>query len=232
MTLHHKHKQQGVTLIVSLILLVLMTLIAVAALRSSSMQESAVANSHEYALSFAAAQSAVDDAVNQISARYSTNLGQPPSSIDCAAISGGCAFYYRPTCTWDGQSSSANSSLASDNKTAVTALQNCALVTTPAGVNYLWNVSALSPTYYWDLNPNSWWNNHGITFGSAGGATSTIPKVNAQPRYVVELLKTVRPLSSGQPTLYYYQITGRGQGRGTATTVVIQTTYVYPEVKD
>jgi len=215
---HHNKNQRGVTLIVSMILLVLITLIAVAALRSATLQESAVANTHEYALSFAAAQSAVDDAVNQISSRYATNLGQPPSSVDCANTPG-CTFYYRPTCTKDASVTDPSA-------------QNCALVTSPTGINYLWNVTQLSPTYYWDLDLNGFWEANGITFGSNGGATSTIPKVANQPRYVVELINTVRPLSEGQPTLYYYQITGRGQGRGQATTVVIQTTYVYPEIKD
>lgn len=222
---YSSNRQRGVTLIVSLLLLVLLTLLSVSALRSASIQELSVGNSHEYALSFAAAESGVNDAIDQITARYSTNAGQPISSSDCANTSG-CTFYYRPSCTKDA--SVTNS-----------AAQNCEVVSSPSGTNYLWDTTKTGSDYYRALT--DWWgtdsnsnttDSHSIKFGIQSGETSTIAKVSAQPRYVVERFRTVKPLSVGQPTVYYYQITSLGVGRGRASTVVIQTSYVYPEIKD
>lgn len=72
---HHPHQQRGISLLVVLILLLIMTLLGLAILRGTMMEERMTANMYERSLSFQAAESALRQG-EQVAAVAPT----PPSS--------------------------------------------------------------------------------------------------------------------------------------------------------
>jgi type IV pilus assembly protein PilX len=90
-----RKRQRGAVLIVSLIMLVLLTLISISSMNSTIMQELMAANEHEYAVSFAAAESAVRSGESWLG---NLNLTvKPEIDASCKDEDPPCTFWVSPT---------------------------------------------------------------------------------------------------------------------------------------
>lgn len=67
--LNPKHRQQGAALVMALVILLVMTVIGVSALKTSSLEEVLTGNLRDRDLAFQAAETAITDAENKLSAR-------------------------------------------------------------------------------------------------------------------------------------------------------------------
>lgn len=83
-----RHHQQGVSLLVVLILLVVMSVLGVAVLRSSAMQERMSANMRDRSLAFQAAETALRYAQDEVLGVAASNWDKKiPTAADCASSS-------------------------------------------------------------------------------------------------------------------------------------------------
>ena len=81
------HRQQGISLVLVLVLLIVMSVLGVAVLRSSAMQERMSANMRDRSLAFQAAESALRYAQLEVLAVPASDwdkLGKVPTATDCA----------------------------------------------------------------------------------------------------------------------------------------------------
>lgn len=89
--LHPKARQRGATLLIALVMLVVMTLLGLASIRSTSMQERMGANLYDRSLAFQAVESALREAEARITINTAVTNGAglycPPNGVppSCAA---------------------------------------------------------------------------------------------------------------------------------------------------
>lgn len=81
-------KQRGATLLVALVMLIVMTLLGLASIRSTSMQEKMGANLYDRSLAFQAVESALREAESGITISTLSAMGTKPGLI-CPATYGG-----------------------------------------------------------------------------------------------------------------------------------------------
>jgi len=94
----YKHAQRGVALVVALVLLVVASLIGLASIRGTNLQERMSANMYDRSLAFQRAESALRDAERAITANWRiADLG----GQDCSATSGNlCGILPASNATW------------------------------------------------------------------------------------------------------------------------------------
>lgn len=78
-TLHH---QSGAVLIISLIMLLVMTIIGVTAMRSSTLEEKMAANTMNYNITFHAAESAIENALDDTTSLVQAIVTNSPVSVN------------------------------------------------------------------------------------------------------------------------------------------------------
>ncbi len=86
----HAHRQQGVTLAVGLVLLLLMTMLGAYATQSSSIQQQMSGNMEDKELSFQATESALREGENWLGSQ----VNQPSDAATCTQP---CVLTYDPT---------------------------------------------------------------------------------------------------------------------------------------
>src|SRR5690606_8312266 len=90
-SMHAPHGQQGVSLLVVLILLIVMSVLGIAVLRSSAMQERMSANMRDRSLAFQAAETALryaqDEVLNKAAATWDKTF---PKAGDAGTADGVC----------------------------------------------------------------------------------------------------------------------------------------------
>ena len=85
-TLTFANHQQGVVLIVSLMLLLVMTLLSIATMNSSIMQEKMAANAQNSNHTFQAAESAINTQITNVSAGDSSELNAAMKSVTSVGL--------------------------------------------------------------------------------------------------------------------------------------------------
>jgi type IV pilus assembly protein PilX len=136
------HRQSGAVLIVSLIMLLVLTIIGVTAMRSTTLEEKMAANIMNYNVTFHAAESAIENALddtnslvqailteNTISVNLDIGDSSITSSADVTYLGSGIAFGFSL-----GQNSSAFSSYRFDATGTATRDNNGANVSMSQGV--------------------------------------------------------------------------------------------------
>lgn len=76
------HQQSGAVLIISLIMLLVMTIIGVTAMRSSTLEEKMAANTMNYNITFHAAESAIENALDDTTSLVQAIVTNSPVSVD------------------------------------------------------------------------------------------------------------------------------------------------------
>lgn len=204
-------EQQGSVLIISMILLILLTVLAVSALQSTTVQERMAYNQHEAARSFAASESGLREGEFWI--------GGPQLTVRPVSLASGS------TCTTPGTVPACivwRQTRPTDTATCPGA--NCN--------NGPWLVAsqATGADRYRDA---TWWTNNAVIYNSDGNGT-TLPIVATQPAYVLEEVTVPGPQNvSGSLLLgggvaarrYFFHVTARGVGRATVSEAVMQSVY-------
>lgn len=198
-TIHLKADQRGATLAIVLIFLVVLTLLAVTALSTTTLEENIAGNLRDRNLAFQAAEAALRDAKMDIE-----NMKAPGVSGDprrSAPISGATNFGKDdtyPSCS---------------DATSGATLGLCL----PTGT--LYDDAALNATTIltekFTVAPS-------VAYGTFTGATA-LDKVASQPRYLIEAIK-LRPRGDSRPNIVY-RITARGYGARMESQVTLQEVY-------
>lgn len=96
--LHHFHKQSGAVLVISLILLLVLTIIGVSSMRSATLEEKMAANNMNYGITFHAAESAIENALDDtdslVQAILSNNTVQVNLNIGDTSVSSSANVKY------------------------------------------------------------------------------------------------------------------------------------------
>lgn len=177
-------RQQGATLIVGLIFLVVLTMIGVTAARMSSLEERMAGNMRDRALAMEAAELALRDAEQDI-----LGQGAAPRNPPISGISG-----FTADC---GESTA----VANDNGLCYNGIAGY--------VSPVWTVANMTNA------------SRSVAYGQFTGAAN-IPRVSAQPRYIIEGMEKYCWLQCEGSKTPGYRITVRAQGANPNTVVWLQ----------
>ncbi len=210
--------QRGASLLVSLVFMLLLAFLGLAAISNSTLQERMANNQSDRNVALQAAQMALRDAERDLAARTA-------SGAFCPAGSTGC----RPT----GYRSSISAADAAGYWTWGPSLIPYWTAACTGGQCYNdCNTPSTATVPVWDDSAANWGNQPGYTgtfptvqYGTYTGA-SAIPNVYAQPRYIIEMFRAINSClndSYGQATSHVvFRITARAVGQNPNTIVVLQ----------
>lgn len=189
--------QQGATLAIVLIFLVLVTLVGVTAMTTTTLEERMAGNLKDRNLAFQAAEAALRDAKLDISGSVvsgaATTLARSP------ALSGSTGF-------GDAASTFPSCSAASSGVTAGLCL--------PSSLTY--PASALNSTW---VQGQDFTAAPSIRYGTYTGAAA-LDNVATQPRYLIEAVQVCE--GGGKCPSWMYRITARGYGARIESHVTLQ----------
>lgn len=193
--------QKGVVLVISLIMLALLSIIGVAAMQATGLEEKMAGNMRDRNIAFQAAEAGMRDAENDILGR-----GTAPR---VPKINGFTNFF--ANCNLDNANNTADDGLCDRSGSVMSSNTTTSVVwdafTTPSGTNY--------PALTLDMTaPPS------VQYGRYTGARP-LANLSAQPRYIIESLRKIDCLNNGQ----CYRITVRAQGLNSNTVVWLQSVY-------
>jgi len=205
-----RNNQRGVALLVALVFLIVLTLLGLATMRGTTLQERMAGGSRDYNIALQAAEAALRDAELDLS-----SLGSRPISYG--------SF---PILTYWASGAATNTGC---NTAAVAAGPNNGLcvIDNPTVQQYLTGVD-------WTSSPSA----STVVYGTYTGAMP-ISGVSQQPRYFMELMRWT-PLTSGtftNPfnggtegiyTYFYVRITARAWGASGQTQVYLQEVFLVP----
>lgn len=204
-------RQRGAILVVTLLLLMVITILAITALQVSTSEERMSGNLKDWNIAMQAAESALRDAEfdinNQCSVNTSSCSPRSPAvtgETNFGNQSGGTA---RGTCN---QSTSYKGACLPPTPTYTT--DGKPIYPLLSGITGTWTSSTFNPVTY------------GTYTGAAALSTSGISAVSQQPIYMIEAMRM--PTDKGQEVLY--RITARGWGRSTNTQVTLQSVFRLP----
>ncbi len=92
----HRSSQEGVALVVALILLVVMTLVGLSGLRNVTLEERMTANTFDRSISFQAAEAALREAEALVQAQNALPAMQPAAGTACNAVTAVCGAPVAP----------------------------------------------------------------------------------------------------------------------------------------
>lgn len=200
--MHARTGQQGATLAIVLIFLVLVTLVGVTALTTTTLEERMAGNLKDRNLALQAAEAGLRDAKLDISGGKVVVTATPRSPIISGATDFGNAARVFPSC----------SAAAAGTATAGLCLSPHQAHSNAAGES----LSARDNT--WILG-QSFTAAPSIEYGTYTGAPA-LSNVALQPRYLIEAI-SVPPEGKVGP-VYWYRITARGYGARAETNVTLQ----------
>ena len=202
--------QRGFALLTGLIMLVLISLISLAAARGIRQETVMANNTRERDLAFQAAEAALADAESKLLPVYHQYVTASPSK-DCSVA--GLIYRLDPDSDGCPVGSNGNGCPAINTTNTITACQ----------------IKSTTAKYWTDAAPNGygWFDSNGAIDTSKSIATSqTIAGVDLQARYVVEFLGTVAAPVANPPcstTAYRYRFTALAVGASTATSKIADT---------
>lgn len=195
---HSNAQQQGATLAIVLIFLVLVTLIGVTGMTTTTLEEKMAGNLKDINLAFQAAESGLRDAKLDISGGVvpgaSASLARNPG------ISGATGF---------GDNASTLPSCSATTPPSITAG-----LCLPTSLAY--PASALNSTW---IKSQSFTSAPSIEYGTYTGA-ATLDNVAMQPRYLIEAIQVCE--GGGKCPSWMYRITARGYGARMESQVTLQ----------
>ena len=200
-------RERGAILIITLMFLVLLTIVGVASISSSTLEEKMAGNLRAQYPAFQAAESALRDAEIDLEA----GIGGTGNRDGVTKIGMGIAYFATPC-------------------SAAFTEGVCMQPATPAGTYQTEIVTAAS----WDWTSITKTVEYGTYTGAARlCASDTFPACSPvvlfrQPRYVIEYLEEKIDLPATAPLTRHFRITARGWGANQSTTVTLQTVYKMP----
>ncbi len=205
-----RSSQRGVALLVALVFLIVLTLLGLATMRGTTLQERMAGGSRDYNIALQAAEAALRDAELDLS-----SLGTRPVSYGSFPI----------TTYW--ATGAATNTGCNTSTTAVPPTNGLCVIDNPTVQQYLTGVD-------WTSTPSA----STVVYGTYTNA-QPIPGVSRQPRYFMELMRWT-PLTSGSYTnpfnggtegIYtylYVRITARAWGASAQTQVYLQEVFLVP----
>ncbi len=203
-----RHDQHGFALVTGLIMLVLVSLIGLAASRGIRQETVMANNTRERDLAFQAAEAALAEAESKLQSVYHPYV--TATTRDCSVA----GLIYRLDPDSDGCPVGSNGNGCPSPISATNTITEC-------------QIKATTAKYWTDTAPNGygWFDSNGAVDASKSiVAAQTIVGVDQQARYVVEYLGTVTGTSSCMPTpAHRYRFTALAVGASTATRKVADT---------
>lgn len=199
-------RERGSVLIVSMIMLLLLTILAVSSMSSTTVQERMAYNTHESTRAFAASESGLREGEFWIGAPQLAirPIAQPSGSTCTNSATDPPCHIWQQTRPADTTGTNSGPWLVASQATGVDRYRDAA-----------------------------WWTNNAVIYNSDGNG-GNLPIVASQPGYVIEALTVPGPQNiSGSLLLggaagarrYFYQVSARGVGRATVSEIVMQSVY-------
>ena len=207
-------RQHGAILVVTLMFLLVVTMLAITALRVSTSEERMAGNLKDWNIAMQAAEAALRDAEFDVYGVCSVNTSTctPRSPV----VSGATLFGSQSGATAPGTCNTSTSYKGA-------CLAPSSVAATPENLNL--DISTWQTSGSTTLNP--------VTYGTYTGAatlpTTGISAVSFQPQYIVEAM-SVNSAVFGKAT-YVYRITARGWGRNPNTYVTLQSIWQQPSIR-
>jgi len=207
-------RQRGAILVVTLMFLLVVTMLAITALRVSTGEERMAGNLKDWNIAMQAAEAALRDAEFDVYGVCSVNTTTctPRSPF----VSGGTLFGSQSGGTAYGTCNSSTSYKGA-------CLAPASALATQENVNL--DITSWKTSGSTTLNPVT----YGTYTGAAALPTSGISAVSTQPQYIVEAMQPNSALY--KPGTYVYRITARGWGRNPNTQVTLQSIWQQPSVR-
>lgn len=205
-------KQRGVVLLVSLLFLIVLTLLGIAASRMVTSEERQSRYLREYNTAFQAAESAMRDARDDIDGFVATSPPQTISQSRLFLYGDGTADCQFGICTYD------RNEITRPWKDA-TKWANA----TPYGTYSLRSPLPQSAVVGTAAGSGKDAEGNNVSRFSATTATSAVTGVSQQPRYLIEVLPTEKgSLKVGQLAPKVYRVTALGYGADPNTRAMVQ----------
>jgi type IV pilus assembly protein PilX len=203
--------QRGVVLIIALMFLVALTLLAIASMGGTTLEERMAGQYRDLNVAFQAAEAALRDAERDL---YGVGAAPPATFTPRAVVISGRTGF------GDG-TDSANGSCTDSSDTNY-----------GRGLCYPRDTGPYPRFPTADLSTAS---TVAVPYGTYTGATA-LQNVSAQPRYLIEALWSGIPpgaatsIGAGASPMTYYRITARGFGANTVTQLTLQEMYLKPQL--
>jgi type IV pilus assembly protein PilX len=204
-TLSSMKEQRGVALLVALMFLIVLTLLGLAAIRGTTLEERMAGGSRDYNIALQAAEATLRDAENDLK-----GTGINPLVVRSLAVSSFPITFIgsaNPSgCAAGGLCIIANETIQLYKNTSIVAAQR---------VDWTSAVTTARSNYY----------------GQFTGAAA-LPGVAQQPRYILELMQFAdgknKGGNNGANDFYYVRITALAWGASTQTQVYLQEVFLVP----